>query len=325
MESNHLQNNNRILNDYFRSGAVLVRGILQLLALGAGIGFCLAMNAQTPRIVSLINKEYGTNVPVNSVLTSAVPSIITTAIPMVLIAVAYFIIFGKSRSSKPNARSDAGFIILNIFAIIELVCVIIASVAVVAGSVFIFLRKPKDLSANSSRVLMASLIGTVVMCVIALIIAIIYKAYIGSVRKTAKTAELCNTGAKAFGVFSVLSAISSAFGVLGTLGLFILRSRVVDLLRNAAITDIPEELSSIFVDGSMWLFLCLFLSALITFITHIVDAKIALGYNRHIKEARLNGSAGDVNDPPMNDGFYGGDDQPRKRKRSGYGDRFIED
>ena len=64
---------------------------------------------------------------------------------------------------------------------------------------------------------------------------------------------------------------------------------------------------------------------MITFVTHIVDAKIALGYNKHIRNAETYGYREDRPGSDDEDGFYGGDREDRPKRRSGYGDRFIED
>lgn len=319
-----IQTNNQILKDAFGKGAVLVRAILEVLLLAATVATYFMMNGMSAEVIRIVNSilsDSGTTLPENALLTGLIPSLIATAIPMILTATAYFIIYGKSRSSSPNARSDAGFIILNIFAILELIGTVLVSGIGIAASVIFLIKKPDSLK-NSKAIGIAAPIAVIAVFLFMLIAAIVYKLYIGSVRRTAKTAELSNRGAKAYGVFSVLFAVSSFFNVLLTLGLVLLHKKLCDVVRDLVSSDASEQIVSFLSNSGLWFYLILFFTALVTFVIHIVDAKIALGYNSCIKDAQYRGAG----NPPANNGFYSGEVQPgTEKKKRGYGDRFIED
>ena len=321
-----VQDNNRIVRDYFKSGAVLVRGILQVLFLGTFVGLELTMNAITKDIISVINDLLEGNdihIQENLMTSSTIVSIVIYAIPVLLIAAAYFIIFAKSRSQSPDARPDAGFTILNVFAIIGLICAIITAAIGVIGVVYILISGLKNAQSNQKAGIIVSCVSLLISIGVMLAMMIVYKLYIGSVRKTAKTSELCNRGAKAYGVFSVLNAIGSAFSVLGTLALLLLHQKIFDLLGGLLGQDASEILGDFLTSKSTLVFLFLFVMALVSFITNILDAKIALGYNRHIKEAMMTG--GMTGGMPMSGNRGYADENPRPARRKGYGDRFIED
>ncbi len=321
---NPVQTNNQLLRNAFGKSAVLVRAILEVLLIAATVGTYLTLNGMFAEIIRIINSvmsDSGTTLPENVLLSSLIPSMIATAIPMILTAAAYFIIYGKSRSSSPNARSDTGFIILNIFAILKLIGTVIISGIGIAAGVIILIKQPESFKNNKAIGIVVP-IAVIAVFVFILIFAIVYKMYIGSVRKTAKTAELCNSGAKAYGVFSILFAIISFFNVLLSLGLVLLHKKLYDMVRDLVSSAASEQIGSFLSNSGSWFYLTLLFSALVTFVIYIVDAKIALGYNNCIKEARYRGAG----NPPANDGFYSSDTQPAaERKKRGYGDRFIED
>lgn len=320
------QMNNKILKDAFGRGSVLFRAILEVLMIAATVGFYLALNAVSADIIRVVNavlSNGSTKIQENLLLTTMIPTIIATAIPLILTAVAYFIIYGKSRSTSPDARSDTGFIILNVFAILELIGAVIVAGTGISASVILLVKMPESMQKNKT-LWTVMLIGAIVCLAVMLIIAIVYKLYIGSVRRTAKSNELSNRGAKAFGVFSILKSIWSFLGVLSAAGMLILHNRLIDMLRNALSENAYDAISNFVAGKGTLVFVLILMMSLTVFLTHIADAAIALGYNRCIKDAQYSG-AGKA-DPPANDGFYSSDAQPKtEKKKKGYGDRFIED
>ncbi len=354
------QTNNRIVKEYFSSGVVLFRAVLEILMIGALVSLTLASN-------SLIKGLFGTLSSVgvsdfktvDTAATSSIVSSVAASIPMLLTAIAYILIFVKSRSDAPYSRPDAGLTILNVFAILRLVGAVVLTVVVPLAVYLVISGVIKDTNpATSSYHFSTSggtalVVATLVAGVISLIMAIVYKLYIGSINKTAKSNELSRTGAKAWGVFSVLMAIEAAFSLLATVVLPIIVKRIPEWVESSGGDREAIEAVRYLGDHGTAMMILMIAIAVIAFVTYIVDAAIALGYNRHIKEAEYEAYAADH---PRNNGPYGDAysddvqtpagyrsdaaadahspnadpsgytyDRPSRKDRSGYGDRFIDD
>lgn len=317
--------NNQLIKDYFRKPTMLIRGILELLMIGAGIALIAVFGKLSTDLVRIMN-EYSDN-PVSMDAVSKSPFLAYTipAIVMLLTAIAWFIIYGKSRSDSNSSRPDAGFIILNVFAVIRLVTAIIAAIAGVAFGIFIFVKRPAQMGDDPARPLVF-MIGMLISSALILIVAIAYKLFIGSIRKTSKYDELYRSGAKSTGVFSVLAAISDGFNVLGTFALVLFSKRIFEAVAERTSSKAAQDICRLFADRGTMVILVIFFVSVIVFVTHIVDAKIALGYNKHIRDAETYGYREERPQSDDDDGFYGSDREERpKKRRSDYGDRFIED
>lgn len=315
--------NTQLIKDYFRKPSTLIRGILELLMIGAGFGLIAGFGNLLKELIQIVNANIDNPISAEAAATYSLPSYILPAIVMLLTAIAWIIIFGMSRSDSESSRPDAGFVILNIFAIIRLILAIIAAIGGVVFGIFIFVKRPAQMGDNPTRPLLF-MIGLFISCAIVLIVTIAYKLFIGSVRKTSKYGELYRSGAKSTGVFCVLAAISAGFSVLSTFVLVLFNKRAFEIIADNTTSQVTIDVCRMCASRGGIVFLMIFLIALISFVTHIVDAKIALGYNNHIKNAELYGYSDNRPQPPS-DGFYGDDREERPKRRSGYGDRFIED
>ena len=318
---NQYEKNQQLIKDYFSSGTVMFRGVLEVIYLAAIVGINLVVAGMTKELIQMVAKANNMEIAFASSPIYTVVSLIVTAIPFLLIAIAYFIIFGKSNSESPSARPNAGFTILNVFAVIDLVIAILVTIGSVLMIVIFFSELQDKIGKNA----IISLVGTIVACALKLIVAIVYKLYIGSVLRTAKSVEMRATGSKAYGVFSVLRAICSVFNVIAWLAIMIFNSKIREILLGLTDNDNYKEIITFVTGRGIWVYVLFFILSLAVFVIYIVDAVIAFGYNNRIKEASMDIGFNDRQSPPSSDGFYG-DSQPKRRKRrDGYGDRFIED
>ena len=312
-----VQRNNAIVKEYMRSGAVFARGLMAVLYvclfitlnLGAGDFFA-----------EVARRAAGASADQNAVqtgMTATMIAIFVATIPMLLLAIAYFIIYFKSRNEDRASQPDAGLTMLNIFAVIEMICTILATVGGIAASVILTIHEYTTHSTTSrmSTVSMFLNMGaTVLACVILMIIAIVYRVYIGSINTTAKTTELKNNGAKAFGVFSVIRAIGGFFTVLATAGALILFKRLPEFVTQSNGDANAMNVAMYVAEKGLPIIILLMLIAIVTFISYILDAKIALGYNNHIKDVRYGLEQQEYQQP------YGGQQSPRRD----YTDRYID-
>lgn len=337
-----LRDNNRIVKSYFRSGTVLFRGILQILYIGLYIGLNLIIAGIGKDIIAIATDyDYSVVSAYDTGSVAALVSLFAAVIPLALIAVAYIMIYVKSRSESPDARPDGGITILNVFAIIELICTILLVIGGIAATVILFVSQIRRANSQSGvrynyAPLILYCVSIALSCILILVYAIVYKRYIGSIGRTAKTDELRASGAKAYGVFTVLRAIGSAFGVIGAAALLIVNSRLPEWLAqvnaDAAAVNVAAYLSS---KGTVF-FLLLVLTSVVIFVTQVVDARIAFGYSGHIRRAEAEQYSSSYNSG--NHQSYGGyypystdqggntptDTAPRPRVR-GYGDHFYDD
>lgn len=317
-----VQRNNSIVKEYFRSGAVLARGLMAVLYVCLFITLNLGAGDFFTEIAKRAGGATADQNAVQTGMTVTMISIFVATIPMLLLAIAYFIIYFKSRNEDRASQPDAGLSMLNILAVIEMVCTIVVTVGGIVASVILTISEYTHQSAMSrlsTISLFLNLGGTVLSLVIMMIIAIIYRVYIGSVNTTAKSTELKNTGAKAFGVFSVIRAVGGFFIVLAAAGALVLFKRLPELVTQNNGDANVMNVALYIADKGLPVIILLLLIAVVTFITYILDAKIALGYNNHIKETRLALEQQEYQQP------YGGQPTYAGNTRRNYGDSFFDE
>lgn len=277
-----VRDNNHIIKGYFRSAAVLWRGILQILYAGLYIGLILIASSTARGIILITDSDYEVLKIYDTVNISVLVSSFVATVPFLLIAVAYIIIYAKSRNEAIESRPDAGITILNVFAIIELAGAILASIGMIAGIVLTFINEMSRTSGSYDIVpLIASAAAGGIGCAVIIAIAIVYKLYIGSVSKTARTTALLSKGAKAYGVFSVLRAIGAGFSVLSAVGILVVLRYLPEWFKT---TDVDQQISNYLAEKGAAFFLMLLAMAIVVFVMYILDAKIALGYAGYIRQ-----------------------------------------
>ena len=166
--------------------------------------------------------------------------------------------------------------------------------------------------------------GILIGCTLKLIVSIVYKLYIGSVLRTARSNELRSRGAKAYGIFSILRGLLLLVVAVASLMMVILRNEIrgemIELVSDYNINEIILFLT----EKGEWLYLMLFILSLSAFFVYLFDGIIALWFNRCIKDARYEGGYNDPQ-PPYEGEDLNRSNAPRRSRRDGYGDRFIED
>ncbi len=302
--------NIEIVKGYFKKSKVLVIGILYLIIAAIGIISALLGPASGQAEVMQLLDRLGINSSDASVAIAAssvtnVISAVFTAIIFTLTAVAFIILFAKSRSANPNSSPVAGATILYVLAIITFVCSIILAVLTViayALSVVFGISLFSRDSETTSQATVLFVIGGVILAIFLFLLIFVCacrKNYYRSVRHSLTSVELQNKGATAWGVFNIIFAVFFGISTILTL---------VETFRN------PVSLRSV-------------LSAVMmaaTFVTRILDASIALGYSRYIKR-HITGYNNTPYNGAQNNGYAPVPNQPYANNRPPYHQPYRND
>ena len=284
-----------IVKGYFRSGKILTLGIFYVISivlsfiLTASVSFSTLINSA----IDYCTRQ-GISVPPevrNAFLSqSASSAIISAAISSIfplLTAIAFIILFAKSRNTSENSSPIAGATILHVLAVISLIFTIIGAVAGILVYVFVFIVGVSAVnniaSSNSSySTYSQSLTGGVVAIMVVLgvillayvFISIFYavscKNFYRSVKRSMTTPELENKGAAPYGVFNIIMAVFSVIYMI------------------AYMVMAPSAAGIIFI------------SSIVTILIHIFTAIMALGYNRYIKNQKVGINSAPYGAAPMN-------------------------
>ena len=305
---NPFANNLKIVKDYFKTKTVLVLAITNAVAIAltfmTSIYMTLNLRAVTTDIYLFISQFLGAlqselGLPsdfASSVMEQSSASVsIRYSLPVgaILVCVAYFIIYVKSKNDDPDSSPRAGVLILYILSILELVAVIIAFVTIaltILGFTLYAIMGDDSLShrvisintgetlfkledLDSTVLIVCGIVLAAILLVaiiIGLIVAVSKKNYYKSVKNSISSVELQNKGAHTYGVMCVLSAVCTGITFFSTLSLF--GSSGFNGLR------IPGSLVVLIILSA--------LSQLIAFINSVAEAKLALGYNKYINEIK---------------------------------------
>lgn len=309
-----------IIKGCFKGKTVLVLAILQILsAVGAVLTAIFSGNvigSVSNQLLSEmgVDQEVVVSVAgsgsVGSVIGSGFLSIAVTG----LIAAAFLIIYIKSNNDDPASSPQAGVSILYILSIIGLVASIISVVFIVLGiilgiALMAMLRSgaleevlPADSIGGEMGVRLIG-VGIVVLIVVSLIVgffmlftAVSQKQFYQSVRTSMTSVELSSKGAAPFGVVNIIMAVFSVSSVFGALTLPSTMALLPSLTEDLGIsyTMDTSALGVISIVAGI--------SALITLLTYIFQAKLALGYKKYIddiKEGYASASFAEQPAPPI--------------------------
>lgn len=294
---NPYASNVTIVKDYFKSGKVLFIGILYIISTVLSILSVITTpsSANYYEIMQLL-EEMGIDASdastyITSSSVSSVVAVLTSSVITVLTAVAFIILFAKSRSNNPNSNPKAGAGILHVLAVISFVCSIVITVFAV---IFYLLVVVLGLALSDNYYGdSATAEATVVMVLVGILLAIVLfllifanakrKNYYRSVKNSLSTVELQNTGATAWGVLCIIVSVFLGIAVLTTL-----ISTLTSYITLSSILSL--------------------VTLMVTFVIEILDASIALGYSRHIKRHKFGYSS-----MPYNSGYVPGPTVPTYR------------
>lgn len=275
-----------IIKGYFKSGKVLTLGILYVISVVMTVVSTLTIS--TDRLIFQLMQvlsQYGVSIPseVRSAMMSSTASGVSTASTIVtaigssifpiLIAVAFIIMFAKSRSRSELSSPKAGFTIMHVLAIISFIFTIIGVVLIgilyaiiFIGSVTAVNSYASDYTGSAVGVMLLIGAAYIVYAFISISYAASCKNFYRSAKRSITTPELENQGAKAYGVFNILSAVFSVFGLIFNIAIF------------------PYSAGIIFLTG------------VINLLIYIFTAILAIGYSNYINRQKYS----------INSNYYGG-------------------
>lgn len=289
-----------VVKGYFNRGKVLTRGVLQIISVALSILTSILMVvfakdffSDIYRLSSLVTNgnidldssyfSQATDIAASSMAGTLIPTLFSAVIP-VLIGAAFIVICTGSR--KENGSPKAGVTILYVLSMIGMILMCIATgfVAIVGIFAIIMLNavpgsvdnyyfnvngQPVPLDYQAFTIAFTVLLIFILLIIVyALLYSIHQFRFYASVRKSITTVELQNKGAKAFGVMSVINAIFTGFSLL--YAFFVI----------AAIASLG------FSSPVIILFVFSLLASVLQFVMLILDASIALGYNKYIENMK---------------------------------------
>lgn len=310
--------NQAAVKEYFKTPFTLLYGILQALSGVLSLIGIILLSTQAGDILAYIKdlglyvldemkvssdvktgflQEFNALTP--STASSTVLSSLSSVVIIGLIAAAIFMIYFKSRKADPASSPAAGFTILYVFALISLIAMIVGVVAVFALCAFMIIffaamspqaaaefsaelknapvfgdlvRQYPELKQIDSSVMIGLTIGMMIACAVAfffvLFTAVNRVRYYHSVKKSLSTVELRNKGAHPYGVMCIVNAVFTALS-----------------LASSATLLYPPHLRGK-SNPLLGLTILLMLSTAVSFGISVVEAKLALGYKKHIDKVK---------------------------------------
>lgn len=268
--------NVELVKGYLKSGKVLILGILHFLSLALTVVTMVLVpyDRSVSELMSAIN-SLGVNTSdftssIQSLLSNGtfpiVISAVLSAIFTILTAIAFIVMFAKSRNTNPDSNPSSGASILRTLSMITFVCSIILAVIIVAGYV-LFIIGVSSVNESFGGDAQQATITQVVIGIVVSLFLILFISYVScqknfyrSIKWSLNSVKLYHSGAAGYGVFNIIFAV------------FIGISLTV-----SAITVIKSfNISNLLV----------LISNLLSCLTAIMTAAFALGYNRYIKQAK---------------------------------------
>lgn len=291
-----------ILKSYFKRPAVLIVGIIFLISLALSIASIFAMPtdyigntyAQLYNDMGLYEEAkmfqdfYSSPISGLSSIISALPSLALSA----LMGIAYIIIYKKSKDDNINSSPKAGFVILFIISIVQLVMAIgvtalffgvfaimwIALYAIISTD-YKFPTNPQDELIVGVTFGVCALI-LALMFTLVLVYSISRMKYTKSLKDSVSSVQLSFKGAKAYGVSSIIFAVMELLFLFPTLIIVLLSYYIADI----SPVGLPIPLFSISLA-----------SVVLSGVLYIIDGIVALGYRKHIRNLTNNYAEGPYN------------------------------
>lgn len=280
--------NTEIIKNYFNKPIVLARCILHAASIVISIISAYVASSFASdfieEIVDKLNKEIPSEF--NSIIevSSSKPdffSILTSMTLPILTVVAFAIIYFKCSDAKATSTPKAGFTIMYVISIINLIAVSIAVGALALCLIAVlFLSGSIANDVNAEGFLAAVIIMIVVFtifCTLLLIFAINQRNYYKSIKDGLNGMPLTAKGASTFAAFCTFFGVMSILGIIGSIS---------SLIMNDALGDLTKELTGTRFDIDMGkgVFISI-LSSIVTAAIYFIDAKLAREYSNHINNA----------------------------------------
>ena len=295
---NPFAQNVAIIKSYFKRPLVLAIAILYIIVAVASIAVTFSTSAgisemyntlfSIPEVTESMTEqdmkmfELYTNSSYMSI--SMASSMIPSLIIMALTVVSYFIIYLKSKNENPYATPRAGFTILFILSILELISAIGVSllmILIVGVMAILSFAMPQELGLayEDTTVLSITMIFCIIMYVILGAVLLTYAIsklrYLNSVRKGLTTVNISHKGAGIYGVFSIIFAVIGIFSAILIMLFAPIMNAITASLGEPMITEMFSSLGSVFL-----------VSGVVTVLSSVymlLDGILALGYKKHIK------------------------------------------
>ncbi len=298
---NPFAQNLAIVKSYFKRPLVLALGILYLVSIVLSFASVFTMGTSISDMYSTMFEMTGvyeempsemsglfSNFTSQGFLTTVfavamIPSLVITA----FYATAYFIIHFKSKNESESSSPKAGFTILFVLAILNLIYAIFTALLFVLF-IALFIVGAIAISQDPTVSSSDSTVATVMFSVCALIFAgiaailLIYTIsnfnYIKSAKNSLSSATLSCKGAGTYGVMSIIFGITALLSVLPSLVMAPLMSSMSQMMPSDFAAEFPAEIFS----SMSSLYLISGIMSVLSVAIMIIDAIIALGYKKHI-------------------------------------------
>lgn len=210
-------------------------------------------------------------------------SVIPGVIMLGLTALAFFIIYMKSKNPDPTSSPKSGITILFILSIVQLIPIILASLILLLAIAVMIIASIVISSSETAEVSTLLWVLTAIyaivfggMIAIFLLFFINQVRYYKSVQNSLTTVNLSYKGAGIFGVFSIIYGVMTA---LNSLSVFSITPTL------NAMTELTPEISYVIDMFSSMTPLFIFSAgvSVLTAAIYIISGIIALGYKNHIK------------------------------------------
>lgn len=282
-----------IVKGYLKSGKVLFLGILHLLSLGFTIT-SLLVNPTNSIVAYLMSTLDSMGVDISMLnsysytLTSSnlysVMSTVISSLFTILTAIAFIVMFAKSRNTNPDSNPSSGAGILRVLSLITFIFTIIGVVVIVALYVMFIIGISSVNDYFDGDVQSAVTVQVVIGIIVSLIVIFLIsytssqKNFYRSIKGSLNSVELQSSGAVGFGVWNIIFAVVTGMSLVGSIILTVTSFNIGNLM--------------------------LVISSLISFLILIMNASFALGYNSYIKREKYG-----YNDPYNGGSYYPDDNQ----------------
>ena len=215
--------NVELVKGYLKSGKVLILGILHFLSLALTVVTMVLVpyDRSVSELMSAIN-SLGVNTSdftssIQSLLSNGtfpiVISAVLSAIFTILTAIAFIVMFAKSRNTNPDSNPSSGASILRTLSMITFVCSIILAVIIVAAYVLfiVSISSVNDYFGGDAQqaTITQVVIGIVVSLFLILFISYVscQKNFYRSIKWSLNSVKLYHSGAAGYGVFNIIFAV----------------------------------------------------------------------------------------------------------------------